>query len=125
MEAHVGLQAAYDGVKQAMRMETDVPSRCARRLSPAGTAVRYRLPGVYGGFMDKFPIGSLMNRSLTIKTRTDACAALYAPLLDRIVERCIDPSFVVTHHMTARSRAARLRHLQEQRDECIKVVLKP
>ena len=55
--------------------------------------------GVYGGFIDKFPIGSLMNRSLTIRTGQCHVQRYMQPLLERIENGEIDPSFVITHRL--------------------------
>ena len=55
--------------------------------------------GVYGGFIDKFPMGSVMNRSLTIRTGQCHVQKYMKPLLERIQKGEIDPSFVITHHL--------------------------
>jgi threonine dehydrogenase-like Zn-dependent dehydrogenase len=61
---------------------------------------RHRIgPGVYGGFIDKMPMGAVMNRALTIKTGQTHVQRYLRPLLDRIERGDIDPSFIVTHQM--------------------------
>jgi len=126
MEAHGHvLQAAYDGVKQAMRMETERPIAVRQAITACRNGGTVSLPGVYGGFMDKFPIGSLMNRSLTIKTGQTHVQRYMRPLLDRIVNGDIDPSFVVTHHIPLAHAPQGYDMFKNKENECIKVVLKP
>ena len=70
--------------------------------------------GVYGGFIDKFPMGSVMNRSLTIKTGQAHVQRYMRPLLQMIENGDIDPSFVITHRMSLDEAPHALRHVQEQ-----------
>ncbi len=69
--------------------------------------------GVYGGLMDKFPIGAVMNRGLTIRSGQCHVQRYMRPLLERIQNGEIDPSFIITHN-PAHRRGARLRVVQEQ-----------
>jgi threonine dehydrogenase-like Zn-dependent dehydrogenase len=80
--------------------------------------------GVYGGFVDKFPLGSLMNRSLTL--RTGQChVQKYMPLLlDRIQNGDIDPSFVISHTMPLSDAPKGYDMFVNKIDNCEKVVLK-
>ena len=81
--------------------------------------------GVYGGFIDKFPIGSVMNRSLTIKTGQAHVQRYMRPLLQMIENGDIDPSFVITHTMSLDQAPLAYDMFKNKRDNCIKVVLKP
>ena len=80
---------------------------------------------VYGGFVDKFPLGSAMNRSLTMKTGQCHVQRYSQPLLERIQRGEIDPSFVITHRMPLEQAAEGSSTFLNRRDECVKVVLKP
>ena len=81
--------------------------------------------GVYGGFVDKFPIGSLMNRSLTVKTGQCHVQRYMRPLLDRIQAREIDPTVVITHELPLSDAAHAYEIFKQKEDNCEKVVLKP
>lgn len=81
--------------------------------------------GVYGGFIDKFPIGSVMQRSLTIKTGQAHVHRYMRPLLEMIENGDIDPSFVVTHTMGLDDAPRAYEMFKNKEDNCIKVVLKP
>jgi threonine dehydrogenase-like Zn-dependent dehydrogenase len=75
--------------------------------------------------LDKLPIGALMNKSLTIKTGQTHVQRYMKPLLKRIQNREIDPSFVITHHLPLSEAAKGYELFCNKEDECIKVVLKP
>src|SRR4051794_1082814 len=100
MEAHgPGLEYAYDRAKQALMMETDRPIALRQAIMACRNGGNISVIGVYGGFIDKFPMGSLMNRSLTIKTGQCHVQRYMRPLLERIQNGDIDPSFVITHRL--------------------------
>jgi threonine dehydrogenase-like Zn-dependent dehydrogenase len=83
------------------------------------------VPGVYGGLIDKFPMGSFMNRSLTMKTGQTHVQRYLKPLLERIQKGEIDPSFIITHRMPLDQAPQAYRMFCDKQDECLKVVLKP
>ena len=79
----------------------------------------------HGGFIDKFPMGAIVNRSLTIKSGQTHVHRYMRPLLDRIQNDEIDPSFVVTHRMSLDDAPEAYDMFLNKEDECLKVVLKP
>jgi threonine dehydrogenase-like Zn-dependent dehydrogenase len=81
--------------------------------------------GVYGGFLDKFPIGSLMNRSLTIRTGQCHVHRYLRPLLARIEAGEIDPTFVVSHRMSLDDAPLGYELFKHKQDNCTKIVLTP
>src|SRR6185312_15170400 len=100
MEAHApNVMYAYDRAKQAMMLETDRPLALRQAIMACRNGGTVSVPGVYGGFIDKVPFGSIMNRSLTIKTGQTHVQRYMRPLLERIQKGEIDPSFIVTHHL--------------------------
>ena len=126
MEAHTpGLIGAYDRAKQAMMLETDRPIALREAIMACRNGGVVSVIGVYGGFVDKFPIGSFMNRSLTLRTGQAHVQKYMRPLLERIQRREIDPSFVITHHMRLEDAAQGYAIFKEKQDDCIKIVLKP
>jgi threonine dehydrogenase-like Zn-dependent dehydrogenase len=126
MEAHGhGVVAAYDRVKQAMRLESDRPTALRQAIMGCRNGGTISVAGVFGGFIDKVPIGSIMNRALTIRTGQTHVQRYMRPLLERIHNGDIDPSFVVTHTMRLEDAPEGYKLFNEKRDECIKVVLKP
>jgi threonine dehydrogenase-like Zn-dependent dehydrogenase len=126
MEAHGhGLQYAYDRTKQALMMESDRPIALREAIMACRNGGTLSVAGVYGGLVDKIPFGSIMNRSLTVKTGQTHVQRYTRPLLERIEKGEIDPSFVVTHKMSLEDAATAYDTFLNKEDECIKVVLKP
>jgi len=115
----------YDRTKQAMRMETDRPIALREAILACRNGGTVSVIGVYAGFIDKFPMGAVMNRSLTIRSGQAHVHRYMRPLMERIERGDIDPSFVVTHKMTLDQAPMGYKIFREKMDECIKVVLKP
>lgn len=126
MEAHgLGLVGAYDRAKQAVMLETDRPAVLRQAITACRNGGTVSVVGVYSGFVDKFPIGSLMNRSLTIKTGQTHVHRYMRPLLERIERGEIDPGFVITHRMRLDDAPEAYRLFRDKQDACIKIVLQP
>ena len=81
--------------------------------------------GVYGGLVDKFPMGAVMNRGLTIKSGQCHVQRYLKPLLERILNGDIDPSFIVTHELPLAEATRGYDLFKNKKDDCLKVVLKP
>ncbi|WP_214412492.1 zinc-dependent alcohol dehydrogenase [Sphaerisporangium fuscum] len=127
MEAHYPIPAmhAYDRAKQAARVETDRPYALREAIMACRNGGIVSVIGVYGGLVDKFPMGSLMNRSLTLKTGQCHVQRYMRPLLDRIRNGDIDPSFVVSHRMSLMDAPRGFEMFKHKQNECNKIVLKP
>jgi threonine dehydrogenase-like Zn-dependent dehydrogenase len=126
MEAHShGVSGVYDRVKQAAMLETDRPIALREAIMACRNGGTVSVPGVYGGILDKIPFGSIMNRSLTLKTGQTHVQRYMLPLLERVRKGEIDPSFVVTHRMSLSDAAEGYEMFNNKEDGCIKIVLKP
>ena len=126
MEAHgMGLIGAYDRAKQAMMLETDRIIALREAILSCRNGGTVSVIGVYGGFVDKFPFGSVMNRSLTIKAGQTHVQHYMGPLLERIQNGEIDPSFVITHRLNLSDAASGYSTFLNKQDDCMKVVLRP
>jgi len=124
LEAHGhGLSYAYDRTKQALKLESDRPLVLRQAIRACRNGGIISIIGVYGGFIDKFPIGAVMNRSLTIRSGQCHVHRYLQPLLERIERGEIDPSFIVTHRMTLDEAPRGYDTFLNKRDECVKVVL--
>ncbi|HEV7394314.1 MAG TPA: glutathione-dependent formaldehyde dehydrogenase, partial [Burkholderiales bacterium] len=125
-EAHMpGPLYAYDRFKQALMLETDRPFALRQAIMACRNGGTISVIGVYGGFIDKFPMGSFMNRSLTMKTGQCHVHRYMKPLLERIQNGEIDPSFVITHQMQLSDAPNGYDMFVNKDDDCIKIVLKP
>jgi threonine dehydrogenase-like Zn-dependent dehydrogenase len=126
MEAHHhGALYAYDRVKQALRQETERPFALREAIMSCRNGGIVSVIGVYGGLMDKFPIGAVMNRGLTIKSGQCHVQRYMRPLLERIQQGEIDPSFIITHRLPLSEAPRGYELFKHKRDDCLKVVLKP
>ena len=125
MEAHApGLSYAYDRAKQALRLETDRPIALREAIMACRNGGTVSVIGVYGGLIDKFPMGAIMNRSLTIKSGQTHVHRYMRPLLQRIERGEIDPTMIVTHQLPLEQAAHGYDMFLHKRDNCEKVVLK-
>ena len=125
MEGHgPGLLGAYDRVKTAMMMETDRAYALRQAILACRSGGTVSVAGVYSGLIDKFPMGAIVNRSLTIKSGQCHVHRYMRPLLERIERGEIDPSFVITHHMRLDEAPQGYDIFSNKEDECLKIVLK-
>ena len=128
----VGMEASghtlpfiVDRAKQAMRLSTERPNvlrQCIMACRKGGTI---SIPGVYGGFADKIPLGALMNKGLTVKTGQTHMMRYMKPLLERIERGEIDPSFVISHRLSIDDGPEAYKIFRDKQDHCTKVVLDP
>jgi threonine dehydrogenase-like Zn-dependent dehydrogenase len=126
LEAHApGPAHYYDRVKQAMMLESDRPYALRQAIMACRNGGTVSVPGVYGGVDDKFPMGAVMNKGLTIKTGQTHVPRYFGPLLKRIEKGEIDPSFVISHRLRLEDAPAGYDIFVNKQDECIKIVLKP
>ncbi|GAA6619491.1 zinc-dependent alcohol dehydrogenase [Scytonema sp. NUACC26] len=126
MEAHgMGLEGVYDKVMQAARQETDRANVLRQAILACRKGGHLSIPGVYTGFVDKIPMGAFMNKSLTMKTGQTHLHKYLRPLLDRIQNGEIDPSFIITHRLPLEQAPHAYEIFKHKKDNCIKVVLKP
>src|ERR1041384_5590791 len=97
MEAHApGLAGAYDRVKQAVMLESDRPYVFRQAILACRKGGTVSVPGGYGGFDDKIPMGAFMNKALTLKTGQTHVQHYMKSLLERVQNGDIDPSFVIS-----------------------------
>jgi threonine dehydrogenase-like Zn-dependent dehydrogenase len=126
LEAHApGLVGAYDRAKQAMMLESDRPIALRQAIVSCRNGGTVSVIGVYGGLIDKFPIGSLVNRSLTVRAGQCHVHRYLEPLLNRIQNGEIDPSFVITHRMRLDDAPRGFEMFTKKQDDCIKIVMTP
>jgi threonine dehydrogenase-like Zn-dependent dehydrogenase len=126
MEAHFhGPLYAYDRVKQAARLESERPYALREAIMSCRNGGIVSVVGVYGGLVDKFPMGALMNRGLSIRTGQCHVQRYLRPLLQRIENDEIDPSFIVTHRLPLDEAPRGYDLFKHKEDDCLKVVLKP
>ena len=126
MEAHgEGLIYYYDKAKQLARLQTDRPTALRQAIQACRKGGTVAIPGVYGGFVDKMPIGAAFNKGLTLKMGQTHVHRYLRPLLQKIEEGAIDPSFVITHRLPLDEAPHAYEIFRNKEESCIKVVLAP
>jgi threonine dehydrogenase-like Zn-dependent dehydrogenase len=123
LEAHGrGIQNAYDRMKQALRLESDRPMALRSAIMAVRKGGTVSIPGVYGGFVDKFPMGAAFGKGLTMKMGQTKFHKYAPTLLARVQAREVDPSFVITHRVGLDDLPAAYRMFNNKEDGCIKVI---
>jgi threonine dehydrogenase-like Zn-dependent dehydrogenase len=126
MEAHdLGLQYVYDRVKQAVRLETDRPTVLRQAIHACRKGGNISVMGVYGGYVDKFPLGALMNKGLTLRAGQQHGPRYIPELLGRIERGELDPSYLATHRMSLDDGARGYEMFKKKENGCLRVVFAP
>jgi len=126
LEAHgTTLGALYDRAKASLFMATDRPTVLRQVIMACRKGGVVSIPGVYGGFLDKIPFGAAFAKGLTMKMGQTHVHRYMRPLLDRIDRGEIDPSFVITHRFNLSDAPTAYETFLRDKDECVKVVMKP
>ena len=126
LEAHgTTLDAWYDRAKTSMYLATDRPQALRQAITCCRKGGTVSIPGVYGGWLDKFPLGAAFAKGLTLKMGQTHMQKYMPLLLERIERGDIDPSAIITHRVTLDEAPEMYRTFREKHDACIKVVMKP
>lgn len=126
LEAHgTTLDALYDRVKTALYLATDRAHALRQAIHACRKGGTVSVPGVYGGFLDKFPFGAAFSKGLTFKMGQTHVHKYMGQLLKLVDEGQIDPSFVITHRLNLNDAPWGYETFKKQEDDCIKIVLKP
>jgi threonine dehydrogenase-like Zn-dependent dehydrogenase len=126
LEAHgETLDAMFDNVAQAVMMESDRPHVLRQAIQACRKGGTVSIPGVYGGIVDKIPMGAAFNKGLTFKMGQTHMHSYMEPLLQRVQEDEIDPSFIISHRLKLDDAPKGYDMFLNKYDDCTKVVLKP
>ena len=126
MEAHgPHLDYWYDKVKTMTYLATDRASTLRQAIHCCRKGGTVSIPGVYGGFIDKVPMGAAFNKGLTLKMGQTHVHKYLPKLLRLIEDGTIDPAFVITHRAPLDDAPQLYKKFRDKQDGCIKVVLKP
>ena len=117
--------SVIDRIKVATFMGTDRPHVLRQAIHCCRNFGTVSIVGVYGGFLDKIPMGSAINRGLTFRMAQTPVQFYLPKLLERVENGEIDPSFVITHHASLEDGPDMYKTFRDKQDGCVKVVLKP
>jgi threonine dehydrogenase-like Zn-dependent dehydrogenase len=125
LEAHGhGPLFALDRTKQALKIQPDRPTALRQAIRCCRNGGIVSVIGVYGGFIDNFPMGAIVNRGLTLRAGQCHVQRYMKPLLERIQRGELDPRFVVTHRLPLAEAPRGFDMFMKKQDGCEKVVLK-
>ena len=126
MESHdVGPAYAYDKAKQTVRAQTDRPTSVRQAIMAARKGGTVSIVGVYGGLVDKFPLGAAMNKALVLRMGQMHAQRYIPMLLDRVAAGEIDPGYLATHPMSLEQGARGYEIFEKKEDGCLRTVLHP
>jgi len=126
LESHgTTLDAWYDRAKTSLYLATDRPHALRQAINACRKGGVVSIPGVYGGWLDKFPLGAAFAKGLTLKMGQTHMHRYMPPLLERIERGDLDPSFIITHRVGLDDAPGMYQTFREKDDQCIKVVMKP
>ncbi|MBV9115804.1 MAG: zinc-binding dehydrogenase, partial [Acetobacteraceae bacterium] len=124
-ETTASVDSVVDRIKVATFMGTDRPHVLRQAIHCCRNFGTVSIVGVYGGLLDKVPMGSAINRGLTFRMAQTPVQHYLPGLLERIEKGEIDPSFVITHRAGLEQGPELYKTFRDKKDGCIKVVMKP
>ena len=125
MEAHgPGIQYAYDRVKQALRLETDRGDALRQAIMAVRKGGILSILGVYG-VMDKFPLGVLINKGITVRTAQQHGQKYVPKLLDMLQRGQLDTSCLATHRFSLEDSPRGYAMFKKKQDGIIRAVFRP
>src|SRR6201747_3077663 len=124
-EPSASLDSRWDRIKVATFMGTDRPHVLRQAIHCCRNFGTVSVVGIYGGFLDKIPMGSAINRGLTFRMAQTPVQHSLPLLMERIEKGEIDPSFVITHRASLEEGPELYKTFRAKQDGCIKVVMKP
>ncbi len=126
MEAHTtGPQHAYDQVKQQLRMHTGRPAAVREAILAARKGGSVFVLGVFGGLVDKFPLGALMNKGLTVRGAQMHGQRYIPMLLDRIASGELRTGHLATHPLSLDEAPHGYELFKTKDDGCVRAVFHP
>lgn len=126
MEAHgFAIDNMLDVVKQKVGIGADRASALKQALLAVRKGGRVSVPGVYGGFTDKFPLGAVMEKGLQLRSGQTHVQRYMKDLLARIEDGSVDTTFLISHRLSLEEAPRGYRNFKDNQDEWTKVVLKP
>ncbi len=126
LESHgTSPDALMDYAKAAVYLATDRPHALRQAIYCCRKGGTVSIPGVYGGFLDKFNFGAAFGKGLTFKMGQTHMHKYMPTLLNAVEEGKIDPSFVISHRLKLSEAPMAYDHFNQEKDTWRKVVLTP
>lgn len=122
---HGSIDAVLDNIKKKVKLGTDRAHSLRSAIYCCRKAGTVSVPGVYGGLVDKMPMGAFVNKGLTMRSG-QTHVHRYVPLLMELIQsKRLDPTFIITHRAPLNDAPELYKTFREKEEGCVKVVLKP
>ena len=126
LEAHgFFIDNVLDQIKKSTFLGTDRAHANRQAILACRKGGRVSMPAVYGGFVDKWPLGAFMEKGLTLKTGQTHVQHYLPGLLNAILEEKIDTTFLISHRLPLEQAPEGYKLFHDKQNEVTKVVLKP
>jgi threonine dehydrogenase-like Zn-dependent dehydrogenase len=126
MEAHTpGGQYLYDQVKQQLRLQTDRPDAVRQAIQVCRKGGRVFILGVFAGMVDKFPLGAVMNKGLTLRSAQQHGQRYIPGILDAMAADELRTEHLATHVMPLDRAPEGYRMFKNKEDGCVRAVFEP
>ena len=126
MEAHSkGVAHLYDQAKQQLRLQTDRPSAVREAVYCCRKAGSVFVLGVFAAFADKFPLGAVMNKGLTLRGAQMHGQRYIPMLLDRMRRDELVTEYLATHTMPLADGPAGYQIFKDKKDDNMRSVFLP
>jgi threonine dehydrogenase-like Zn-dependent dehydrogenase len=119
-----GISGAYDKVKQALHLETDRGEALRQALKACRKGGTLSILGVYL-VMDKFPVGLMVNKSLTVRAALQNGHQHIPRLLELTQSGEFDASYLATHRYSLEDGARAYDVFKKKEDGCVRAVFAP
>jgi threonine dehydrogenase-like Zn-dependent dehydrogenase len=120
-----GPQYLYDQVKQQLRLETDRPIAIREAIHACRKGGGVFVLGVYAGLVDKFPLGAVMNKGLTLRGAQQHGHRYIPEILDLIARGEVKTSHLATHVMPLSEGPRGYQMFKNKEDGCVRAVFRP
>ncbi|CAK7280161.1 zinc-dependent alcohol dehydrogenase [Streptomyces sp. RM1] len=126
MEAHSsGAQQLYDQAKQQLRLQTDRSAAARQAIQACRKGGSVFILGVFAGFVDKFPLGAVMNKGLTLRGAQQHGHRYIPMLLERMERGELETAHLATHVMSLDDGPKGYHLFKEKLDGCVRAVFQP
>lgn len=126
MEAHgTGPMYLYDQVKQQLRLQSDRPTALREAVYACRKGGSLFALGVFGGLVDKFPFGAVMNKGLTVRGAQQHGHRYIPTILDRIATGEIETEHLATHVLPLDDGPKGYEMFKNKEDGCVRAVFQP
>jgi threonine dehydrogenase-like Zn-dependent dehydrogenase len=126
MEAHSpGPAYLYDQAKQQLRLQTDRPTAVREAIHACRKGGTVFVLGVFAAVADKFPLGAVMNKGLTLRGAQMHGQRYIPTILDRMAAGTLSTAHLATHVMPLTDAPQGYQLFKDKTDGCVRAVFQP